>query len=159
MVLCSSIFRGLGVFDFNNGKQNFTLQLCSKTYCIKCFISVKETEVKNEELREQRWELLKYLNDCIEDIHISFIPKAVKPVAHVHCPIHKVPNISPHLFLDKIKWSMSCSVEVCKQVPVEAYNLLLKHPDELSKLFDIILLYVAIITSFHRAGGLCSSNS
>ena len=134
LVLCSRIFRGIGVFDFNNGKQNFTLQLCSKTYCIKCFISVKETEVKNEELREQRWELLKYLNDCIEYTRMSFIPEAVKPVAHVHCPInHEVPNIPPHLFLDKIKWDMSCSVEVCKQVPVEAYNLLLKQPDELSK--------------------------
>ena len=48
--LCCSIFRGIGVFDFNNGKQSFTLQLCSKTHCIKHFISVKETEINNEEL-------------------------------------------------------------------------------------------------------------
>ena len=107
-------------------------------YCIKCFISVKETEIKNKELREQRWELLKYLNNCIEHTHVSFIPEAEKPVAYIHCPInHEVSNVPPHLFLDKIKWGMSCSAEVCKQVPVEAYNLLLKHPDKLSKFSDI----------------------
>ena len=129
-----SIFRGIGVFDFNNGKQSFTLQLCSTTYCIKCFVSVQENEIENEELRKQRCELLSYLNNCIEYTHTSFIPEAVKPVAHVHCPVdHRVADVPPHLFLDKIKWGMLCSIEVCKKVPVEAYNLLLKCPDHLSK--------------------------
>lgn len=129
-----SIFRGIGVFDFNNGKQSFTLQLCSTTYCIKCFVSVQENEIKNEELRKQRWELLSYLDNCIKYTHTSFIPEAVKPVAHVYCPVdHKFPDVPPHLFLDKIKWGMSCSIEVCKKVPVEAYNLLLNCPDHLSK--------------------------
>ena len=124
-ILCS-IYRGIGFFDFQSGKQNFTLQYCSTSYSIKCYISVHRNEVHNEDLWEQRLKLFEHLKQCIGDVHSSLMPKATPPDCCIYCPLHDKDDPGPHLpFVGDMQLFKYCTV-LRKDVPPSAYNLLVK---------------------------------
>ncbi|XP_065887254.1 uncharacterized protein [Dysidea avara] len=120
------IYRGIGFFDFQSGKQNFTLQYCSTSYSIKCYISVHRNEVHNEDLWEQRLKLFEHLKQCIGDVHSSLMPKATPPDCCIYCPLHDKDDPGPHLpFVGDMQLFKYCTV-LRKDVPPSAYNLLVK---------------------------------
>ena len=121
------IFRGIGVFDFNNNKQSFTLQQCSKTSCIKCYISVHQQEVNNMTLWSQREKLLLCLEESILQIHDSCISKSRKPIAYLDCPLRHNEQHEPHLVLKSITADaeLFCSKNNAK-IDVTYYYLLVK---------------------------------
>ena len=128
-----SIHHGIGVFDFINDKQCFTLQHCPKTHSIKCYICVHEGEVNNAKLHEQRWKLLQMLDTMIHSVHKCCISTAQKPIAYIECPLQHDEEYGLHLRLRKIKLNMYCNKVYPKQlVPKETYNLLLPM-DQLGK--------------------------
>ena len=124
---------GIGVFDFINDKQCFTLQHCPKTHSIKCYICVNQGEVNDTTLNEQRWKLLHTLNTMIHSVHERCISTAQKPIAYIECPLQHDEECGLHLRLEKIKPNMYCNKVYPKQlVPKETYNLLLP-VDQLGK--------------------------
>ena len=127
-----SILHGIGVFDFNNGKQGFALQQCSVTFSIKCYIFVLQREVCNKDLRQQRWDLLQqHLKSFVFDAHNRCIPKAQQPITYVECPLEHDKSCVPHIRLDALTPDndVYCAKENPKRlVSRSAYNLLL-NPD------------------------------
>ena len=125
MFICS-IHHGIGVFDFIDDKQCFTLQHCPKTHSIKCYICVHKEEVNNKSLYEQRCKLLQVLDKMVHSVHKRCISKAKKPIAYMECPLQHDDECGLHLLLHKIKPNMYCNKVYPKQlVPKETYNLLL----------------------------------
>ena len=120
-----SIHRGIGFFDFQSGKQHFTLQYCSTTCSIKCYISVRQDKVHNEDLWKQCFQLFEHLQKCIKDVHSSLMPKAAPPDCWVHCPLHGKNDPGPHLPFGSDMYLFKYCTELCKDVPPDAYNLLM----------------------------------
>ena len=121
-----SIYRGIGFFDFQNGKQNFTLQYCSASYSVKCYIGVRRSEVHREDLLEQRLKLFSYLKQCVNEVHSLLMPKATPPDCWVHCPLHGKDDPGPHLpFVGDMQLFKYCTL-LCQDVPPSAYNLLVE---------------------------------
>ena len=120
-----SIFHGLGVFDFSDGKQSFVLEHCSDTYSIKCHVYVRKQELHNNDLWQQRWELLILILSFVKSVHSRCIPKAKEPIAYVECPLDHDKKFDPHLRLDAIKLETLCT-KVNQFVSKDAYRLLLE---------------------------------
>ena len=121
-----SIHHGIGVFDFIDDKQCFTLQHCPKTHSIKCYICVRKEEVNNINAYVQRREFLKILDKVVHSVHERCISKAKKPIAYIECPLQHYEECGLHLRYNKIKPNVYCNKVYPKQpVPMEAYNLLL----------------------------------
>ena len=125
-----SVCRGIGVFDFKNRKQGFTLQLCSVTFSIKCYIFVLQQEMHNRDLWLQRRDLLQeHLPSFILDAHNRCIFKADQPIAYMECPMQHDENCAPHVRLDTlaIDTDVWCTrMNPKKLVSKDAYNLLLQ---------------------------------
>ena len=128
----SSIFNGIGVFDFSNSSQSLVLKRCSDTYSIKCHVCVHNRELQNKKLWQQRWDLLHLIENFICRGHSHCIPKARKPVAYVECPMHRDEECAPHLPLDTVRSNMLCT-KVNRCVPRDVYSLLLEPTDQSSK--------------------------
>ena len=127
-----SIHHRIGIFDFTNNKQCFTLQHCPKTHSIKCYICVHKEEVSNTTLNEQRWKLLDNLEAMIHFVHRRYISTTQKPIAYIKCPLRQCKEL--HLRLHDIKPNMYCDkVHPKKPVPKKAYDLLLLPMDQLGK--------------------------
>ena len=120
-----SVFHGIGVFDFSDGNQSFVLERCSDTYSIKCRIYVHKQELHNKDLWRQRRSLLDLILCFIKSVHSRCIPKAVKPIAYVECPLHHDKKCVPHLRLDAIELKTLCT-KVNQFVSKDAYRLLLE---------------------------------
>jgi len=129
-----SVLRGIGVFDFDNKKQGFTLQQCSVTFSIKCYVFVLQQEVCNKHLWQQRWDLLqKHLHSFILDAHKRCIPNAQQPIAYIECPEK---DCTPHICLDTLTTDTDiwCTkVNPKKLIPRDTYNLVLEPKDQPGK--------------------------
>ena len=137
VLLFYSIFHGIGVFDFSDGKQSFVLEHCSDTFSIKCRIYVHKQELQNNDLWKQRWYFLDLILCFIKSVHSRCIPKAVKPIAYVECPLHYDKKCIPHLRLDAIKLKTLCT-KVNQFVSKDAYRLLLEPMNQCGQLTYIV---------------------
>lgn len=127
-----SIYKGIGVFDFNNNKQTFALQRCSDPCSIKCYISVHEKAMLDKNLWKQRWDLLDYLGAIIRSAHIHYIQNTRKPIAYVECPFDHGEECAPHISLEAIRSNTPFCTKVNKCIE-GAYQLLLEPTDQPGK--------------------------
>ena len=145
VLLFYSVFHGIGVFDFSDGKQSFVLERCSDTYSIKCRIYVHKQELQNNDLWRQRWHLLDLILCFIKSVHSHCIPKAAEPIAYVECPLHHDKKCVPHLRLDAIKLKTLCT-KVNQFVSKDAYRLLLEPMNQSGRLTYTYIIYYAMYT-------------
>lgn len=125
LFVLSSVYNGIGVFDFSNNSQSFALERHSDTYSIKCHINVCKQELHNKDLWQQRSYLLDLLEAFINDVHTRFIPNAAKPIAYLECPLLHDKECEPHIRRDAIRPKTFCNISN-EYISVDVYNLLLE---------------------------------
>ena len=113
------------MFDYSDGRQTFILKHCPYTHSIKCHVCVRKEELHNENLWQQRRDLLDLIGCFIKSVCHRCIPKATEPIAYLECPLHHDEGYGPHIRLNEIKTQTLCN-EVNDYISKDAYRLLLK---------------------------------
>ena len=147
--LCS-IYRGIGVFQFKDGRQAFRLQESQATFSFKCYITIYKQKLPDDILQvmlQHRQQLLIHLQKCVGEVHHSHIPCAREPIIYLECPLQHDESCLPHIRLDRINKSQDlvCPKSNHQIIPFETYALLFTASLANSKL---VFIHNMIILSF-----------